>query len=312
MISTTAVLGPGAVGGFLAALLWEDGRDVSCIATERGARMIASNGIRVESSGLGEWVARPSATPRLSHPVDVLFVTTKAPFLEEALARVDPALLADGMVVPLLNGLGHYEPLRRRFGDRVVAATIGQVQVVRRTPTHIIHTTTAARIEMASDGAVGARRIDAVVEMLRRAGVSAERLSSEAAVTWRKLVRLNALACTTAAADRPLGEIRSDPFWRARLERCVREGAAVANAQGYASDSKEVLEAIAALPPDLGTSLQRDVVAERPSELDSIAGEVVRAGARAGLGCPTIEELIEAIEARARNEPLRADTAERR
>ena len=43
--------------------------------------------------------------------------------LEEAIERIDPAAVSEGVVVPLLNGLEHMEPLRARFGDRVAAGT---------------------------------------------------------------------------------------------------------------------------------------------------------------------------------------------
>ena len=48
--------------------------------------------------------------------------------------------------------------------------------------------------------------------------------------------------------------------------------------------------------------MQRDIAAGRPPELDAIPGAVICAGARHGLGCPTIERLVAAI--RARIEPV--------
>jgi 2-dehydropantoate 2-reductase len=49
----------------------------------------------------------------------------------------------------------------------------------------------------------------------------------------------------------------------------------------------------------LGSSMQRDIAAGRPPELDAIPGAILRAAARHDLSCPTIERLVVAIAARA-------------
>ena len=69
----------------------------------------------------------------------------------------------------------------------------------------------------------------------------AQVLDSEAQVVWSKLVRLNALACTTSAVDRPIGFIRTDPQWRRLLELAVQEGVAVARAEGARVDFATVM-----------------------------------------------------------------------
>jgi 2-dehydropantoate 2-reductase len=295
---SVAVLGPGAVGGFLAALLWRKGIAVTCVATEAAAGLIAREGIRLESEALGDFVARPSAAARLDEEVVALFVTTKFMGLERAIQRVDPRRVARGVVIPLLNGIEHMPVLRARYGARVIAASIGNVEVRRLGPTHIVHSTASARIELASDEARLASRLNEIAGRLSEAGIPATVLTREADVLWGKLVRLNAIACATSAHGGSLGDVRSDPRWRELLEGCVREGAAVAAAEGAPTDPAAVMASIGGLPAGIRSSMQRDVEAGKPSELDAIAGAVVRAGARHGLPCPVIESLISRIQAR--------------
>jgi 2-dehydropantoate 2-reductase len=107
---------------------------------------------------------------------------------------------------------------------------------------------------------------------------------------WSKLVRLSALACTTAASDLPLGPIRDDPAWSARLDRALAEGAAVAAADGASVDAVATRAELDAMPPGSTSSLQRDVRAGRPTELDAIAGAVLRAGERHGVPTPETRE----------------------
>jgi 2-dehydropantoate 2-reductase len=113
------------------------------------------------------------------------------------------------------------------------------------------------------------------------------------------LVRLNALACTTSAADRPIGFIRSDPDWRAALIGCIEEASAVANVDGAEIDPAARLAELDDAHEGLRSSMQRDIAAGRPPELDAIAGAVLRAGARHGVPCPTISRLAEVVAKRA-------------
>jgi 2-dehydropantoate 2-reductase len=298
MAPSIAVLGPGGVGGLLAAALARAGVDVTVVARESTAELIAREGIAVASTVLGEFAARPAAVARLSEPVDALVVATKAAALEQALARVDPSTPA--LVVPLLNGFDHMALLRERFGGRVVAGTI-RVQADRLPgpPTRVVQGGRFLFVELASDDPALRPALAALAAQMTAAGIENRVREDEARILWGKLVRLNTLACMTAAYDVPFGAIRSDPARWAELEACVREGAAVARAEGAEIDPVVVFGEFDVIHDGFGTSMQRDVAAGREPELDAIAGAVLRAGARHGIACPTIARLAERVAERA-------------
>ncbi len=127
----------------------------------------------------------------------------------------------------------------------------------------------------------------------------------EAQVMWSKLVRLNALACTTSAYDRLLGEIRSTPELRDDLVGAIEEGCAVAEAEGASIPSGDPLGELTAAHATLGSSMQRDIAAGRPPELDAIPGAVLRAAARHNIACPVVSRLVMVIAQRS-NAPLPA------
>lgn len=295
---SVAILGPGAVGGFLAALLFKNDVSVTCIAKESTVKMISQDGLRLESAAFGNFVVHPKTVPYLDSAPNILFVTTKATTLLDALKRIEPALIANAIIVPLLNGIEHMEILRSYFGRGVVAANIGNIEVKRISPNHVIHSTSSARIELASDGDVQTRSLIKIEQLLSGVGIVTEVLNSEAEVFWGKLVRLSAVACTTAASACPIGFVRTNKWWRKQLEGCVKEAAAVALKEGVKIDPTAVMVKIDSLPVGLSTSLQRDILAGKPSELDAIAGAVVRAGARHSIDCPVIESLISMIQSR--------------
>jgi 2-dehydropantoate 2-reductase len=287
-----AVLGPGGVGGLVAAALARAGEEVVVIAREPTAELISHNGIEVSSVRLGDFTAAPRAVARLNEAVDVLVVATKATALDKALERVG---VEPRLVVPLLNGLEHIDVLRRRFAaERVVAAVI-RVESDRPAPGRVLQTSPFLRVDIADSRPT----ITAFAGALERAGIPVRLGGSEAEVMWSKLVRLNALALATSAYDRPLGEIRDDPERRRVLEAAIRETGAVAAAEGATIDPADTVAELQSAHPGLTSSMQRDIAAGRAPELDAIAGAVLRAARRRGIACPTVSELTRRVAERA-------------
>jgi 2-dehydropantoate 2-reductase len=295
-VTRIAVIGPGGVGGLVAAALARAGQDVQVVARAETAARIAREGIEVRSVVLGDFTAAVPAVERLEEDADVTIVATKATTLADAVERVaaDP-----GLVLPLLNGLDHVAVLRERFGAQAVAAATIRVESDRPAPGVVVQTSPFLWIELGADDPELAARLPAVAELLTAAGVPADVGPSEAQVLWSKLARLNALACTTSAIDRPIGWIRDDPEWRDTLEAAIRETVAVANAEGADIDpAQPFTELVELAHPTLGSSMQRDIAAGREPELDAIPGAVLRAAARHGIACPTIERLVAMIRGR--------------
>jgi 2-dehydropantoate 2-reductase len=297
-----AVLGPGGVGGLVAGALAQAGTDVVLLARQETARTIASRGLSVQSVIFGRIHARVHARTRLQEPVDALIVATKAAGLHSALERVE---VEPGVVLPLLNGLDHLAVLRDRFDpDTVLAGTI-RVESDRPAPGVIVHTSRFLLVDMATHSESALPRMQALAEVLTAAEIPVRvtlpvSARSEAQVMWSKLVRLNALACTTSAYDKFLGEIRSTPELRADLVATIEEACAVGQAEGAEDvDPRTALAELELAHDTLGSSMQRDIAAGRPPELDAIPGAVMRAGARHCLSCPTIERLVGMVAARA-------------
>jgi 2-dehydropantoate 2-reductase len=295
-----AILGPGGVGGLLAGLLARAGDEVTVIARESTAATIEQRGIRIDSVTFGQFTAEPRAVTHLTEPTDALIVATKAAGLSPALERIT---VEPPIVLPLLNGLDHLAVLRERFApDSVVAGSI-RVEADRPEPAVIVHTSPFLLISMASSQPAMAPLVNGLAETIAASGVKVKVSDSEADVMWSKLVRLNALACTTSAYDKLLGEIRSTPSLRADLVGAMEEASAAGRAEGADVDAAAAIAELERAHETLGSSMQRDIAAGRTPELDAIPGSVMRAAARHGLSCPTIERLVGMIAARAGIEP---------
>ena len=295
-MTKVAVLGAGGVGGFVAAALARSGADVVLLARPETAAALQQRGVRVSSRALGEeFTAHPRVATEAPDSVDVLFVATKATGLADALDRVPQA---PGVVVPLLNGLEHLDLLRARFGAERVAAAVIRIESDRPSTGVIAQTSPGVRVDMASARPELGAALEDAAALLRDAGIEGRIGDSEAQVMWSKLARLCALALTTSASDRPIGYVRSDPRWRSAMEGAVNETVAVAVADGANLSASDTLAELDAAHAELGSSMQRDIAAGRATELDAIAGAVLRAGQRHGLRCPTVQWLAERVALR--------------
>jgi len=296
-----AVLGPGGVGGLLAGLLERSGNEVTVVAREATAELITRQGIHVSSVTFGDFIARPRAVARLQGETEALIVATKWPGLAPALERIatEPPL-----VLPQLNGLDHIAVLRERFAPSSVLAGSIRVEADRPEPGVVVHTSPFLLVSMASSDPQMHAPMEQFAQVLGDAGVKCRVSDSEAQVMWSKLVRLNALACTTSAYDKLLGEIRDTPELRRDLVGAMEEASAVAQAEGAPDvDAARAIKELDDAHATLGSSMQRDIAAGRVPELDAIPGSVLRAGARHGIECPTIQRLVGLIAVRAGIDP---------
>lgn len=291
MRPTIAVLGPGAAGGALAVRFLGAQYRTICVSHPASVHLMAYAGISLEAEHGPVLNARPEVAEELVQPVSVLLVTVKAPDLEQALERVAPEAVAEGVVLPLMNGLEHMEPIRARFEGRVAAGSLSRFEAYRVGRMQIIQTTPSAVITMASSD-VSPTDLDRAARLLRVPGIEVEVEDDEKRVLWQKAARLAVLSAGTALARRTVGELRTDPEWRPRLEAALDEAVLIAAADGVELHKASQWARIAEMDHDLTTSAARDVEAGRPSEIDAIAGAVVRAGERLGVPCPVLTELV--------------------
>ncbi|MET9818723.1 2-dehydropantoate 2-reductase [Streptomyces sp. NPDC006355] len=291
---TVAVLGPGGVGGLLAALLSRAGHRVICLAGEKTADALRTDGIQVRSGRFGDFTARVEAGTRLSEPVDACLIAVKHTTLDAALERVPASALSDGLLVPFLNGVEHPGILRARYrADRVAPAVI-RVESTRVAPGVIEHGSPFAEIDLTGTG-VPRSRLDALAEAFDAAGPATRVLEDETAALWAKMSFLAPMALLTTRHGVPLGEVRTRH--RDELTALVEETAAISRACGGPADPAQALARYDAFPPPMKSSMQRDAEAGRPLELDAIGGALLRAADRHGIPAPVTARVVAELAA---------------
>lgn len=277
-------------GGYFGAQLARTGEDVIFIARGEHLRAIREHGLQIETPE-GELRIRPAlatADPAEAGSVDAVLLGVKAWQVKDAAAAMRPLIGADTIVVPLQNGVEAPAQLAAVLGnDHVLGGLCGTFSWVTA-PGRIRSIGTSNFIRFGELDGRSTARAEKLRAAFTRAGVRAEIPADIGRALWEKFLLVSSFGGIGAVSRAPIGVIRAVPQTRALLEACIGEARAVGCAHGVALPDGAVAETMAlldALPPAATTSMQRDIAAGRPSELEAWTGAVVRLGK--GLGVPT-------------------------
>lgn len=286
------MLGAGAVGGLLAALLADRGEDVTIVV--RGATDVFPTHAslqRLDGSVLGGSVRAVTSALDAGF-ADVLWIATKAMDLSGALKAARGS--SPRIVVPLLNGFEHIQKLQMAFPSGLVIPATITVEVERgelgsvRVRSPFIRLRIGARAEHALSG---------LADALRGQGVETEFDRDETTLLWRKLAFLAPFALTTSASGSPAGIVRMDPTWRERFETAAAEVVAVARAEGAVLAPDVAVQVLETLGPQMQSSMAKDIAAGREPELDAIGDAIVRAAVRNNMDVPMLRYLVATVNA---------------
>ena len=286
-----AIFGAGGVGGYFGARLARAGEDVVFVA--RGAHLdaIRRAGLKVVTDS-GEILVHPARAtddPAEVGLVDAVLVCVKAWQVPEAARALEPMVGPDTVVCPLQNGVEAAGELVAVLGERPVLGGLSGTLSFIAAPGEIRSIGTTNFVKLGERDGRTSERAVRLRNALSRAGVDAEIPPDIEAATWQKFLFVTALGGVGAVTRAPLGVIRAMPETRRLLEGCMRETHAVAGARGIAlaHDAVErgmaLLETLAA---EGTTSLHRDIVGGKPSELEAWSGAVVRLGRESGVPTP--------------------------
>ena len=299
-----AVIGVGAIGGWLAARLALAGHQVTCVT--RGKTLAALQGGLVLREGGREERAMVRAVSAGGDfgPQGLLILATKATALAEAATAAEGLIGADTLVLPLQNGVPWWflpdEPLRSIDPDGRIAASLPERQVIgavvhaacRRTAPATVEVVHADKLILGEPAGGQSERVGRLAAMLESAGIRVERSTDVRRAIWYKLwgnMTINPLsALTGATADRLIGSAELKPF----ILQAMAEAAAIGAAIGCPIEqSGEERMAVTARLGAFKTSMLQDAEAGRPLELEALVGAPREIARRVGVETPAIDAL---------------------
>ena len=295
-----AVMGAGAVGGYYGGVLARDGLDVTLICRGAHRDAIVSKGLRVDSHW-GQFEVSPAATddPGDVGPVDLVLHCTKLYSNDEAVPLLRPMVGEDTTILTVQNGVTSGQRLADEFGwDRVLQGAT-YIEAAIEAPGHIEQSGSAARIEFGERDGTATDRTEAVRALLDRRGIQVAVSSDIASTLWTKLVAVAALGTAITVSRSSLAEVLSWPEGTATIRTVMEEIVAVGKASGIDFPPNVVderFEAAAEEAEEFKSSLQADMQAGKPLEVDDLLGAVVRMGRDMGIPVPASSALVMALE----------------
>ena len=289
-----AIFGVGAIGGYFGGRLEQAGEEVAFIARGEHLEALRTKGLRVDSIN-GDFVL-PAVTatddPSRIGAVDVVLVGVKTWQVPAAAESIRPLLGEDTLVLPLQNGVEAPDQLAKILGREYVCGGLAKIISYIAGPGYIRHTGADPYIALGELDNQPSDRLERLRRALQRSGVSAEIPPDITAALWAKFLFVASWGGVGAITRAPIGVIRSVSQTRRMLEGSMQEIYEVADALNVNLAPDAVSAAmgfIDTLPPNGTTSMQRDIIENRPSEIESWTGAVVRFGRDAGVPVPINE-----------------------
>ena len=285
-----AIVGPGAIGGIMAAWLQRTGANEVVLCARRPLPRLT-----VEiPDGVIDFVPTVWTDPKEAQPVDWVLVATKA-YDAEPTGRWLAGLTARGASVAVLqNGVEHRERFAPYLAAERILPVVVELPAERVDPTHIRQRGRGRLV--VSTGPLG----QAFASLFAGTKINIALTPDFKSAAWEKLC-FNVAGVVSGLTMQPAGVMNDEAIAEAS-RNLVRECIAVGRAEGavLSDDLPDiVLTKDRAQPPDSLNSLHADRLAGRPTEIDARNGVIVRLGRKHGIPTPCNQMAVALLQAMA-------------
>jgi 2-dehydropantoate 2-reductase len=287
-VARIAIVGPGAIGGVIAAWLSYTGKHEVFLCARRPLA-----GLKVETPNRTIEINPTVWTdPQSAAPVDWVLVATKTYQAEAAAAWFAKLASSGASVAVLQNGVEHRERFSKFLPSERIVPVIVECPAERSEPGLIRQRGAARLIVLAGD------RGRSFADLFAGTEIELVLTSDFLSPAWAKLC-LNCAGALNAILLQPSGVMRDESVAEA-ARQLVRECIAVGRAEGAVLGDElanTVVEHYRRQPPDSVNSLLADRMAGRPMEFDARNGVIVRLGRKHGIAAPCNQLVVAVLQA---------------
>ncbi|MET0331259.1 MAG: 2-dehydropantoate 2-reductase [Dyella sp.] len=292
------VLGAGGTGGYFGGRLAQAGLDVTFLVRTARAAQLDADGLLIRSP-LGDaqlpvrhLIAEQLSTTTQATPFDVVLLSCKAYDLDSSIEAIAPAMGPHTALLPILNGLRHYEVLDQHFGSERVLGGLCFISATKNARGELLHLGKAASITFGErTGEPNSARTLALAAAFARAGVEYKHSALIPQDLWIKYSFLATLAAATCLMRASVGVIVASEGGQDFIERLYAECVAVAAAEGWAVPAAAQAQARQALTQagsPVTASMLRDLESGQQIEGEHVVGNMLQRAREAGLDTPLL------------------------
>ena len=292
------IVGAGAVGGFVAARLAGAGHHVTVLALPRSAERLRASGLRVARQD-GTSVLRPAVVTadQLTPGYDAIVLAVKSDGLAGAMADIEPAVRQQTVIVPFLNGMAHVEALAGRFGSAVLGGVLRIATQLEDDGT-IRVLTPQFDVELGELDGSPSTRVDRLASAFKDAGADVTVPGNILDAMWAKWVFIASLGAVTSLMRAAVGDIVAAPGGQRFAQSVLSEAAAAAAAYGHpvpAGQLRATEQALTTPGSPATSSLTRDLIAGRRTEVEAVLADLAARARAAGSGTALIDVAVLAL-----------------
>ncbi len=311
-----AVVGAGAVGGYLGAELVRAGHDVVFVDVGEHLRAIRDCGLAIRSP-LGNFVAKGRAEmdPAAVGESDLVLFTVKSYHNAAALETLKRIACASTSVLTLQNGVDSIDQVAAAVGTGRVVGGAAYLATGIVGPGVIEQTGSIRRIvmgEVFGERSGVSARVAAIARAFRDGGIEVEEVANARVPIWQKFIYLSVIAGLCASTRLPIGPLWTEPAFRELFMDAVGEVVRVARAEAVALPddiNDRILHYVANVSPAMRPSLLIDLSQGKPLEVDALLGSVVRRGQATGVPTPIMRVLYRVLQPHANGTSAAANIA---
>ncbi len=285
------IYGSGGVGGYFGARLAQSGNKVTFIARGKHLEAIQQKGLQLKSSK-GDYLVYPAnATSNISEVknIDLILICVKTWQLAEVSKIIKPVLNDKTVVISLLNGVENVATLCSIIDKKYVLG--GLCKVVSKVEDYgvINHLSYEPTIVFGELDTIKTARALELEQTFLNAGITTKLSNNIQQEIWTKFLFITTISAIGALTRATIGEMVASPELKNIMYKTAEEIVNVAKAKGV-NLHKDIIEkqfqVIESQPYDTTSSLQRDMMQGKPSELESQNGTIVKMGKELGIPTP--------------------------
>ncbi len=295
-----AIYGAGGVGGYFGGRLAQAGHDVTFIARGEHLKALRENGLKITSfkGDLHLPTVKATDLPHEIGQVDAVFVCVKAWLVNDIAPSILPMLAPHTVVIPLCNGVEAPEQLARVLGKDHVLGGLCHISALIAAPGVIRHAGIEPHIAFAPLTGQPSPTVVALLDAFLDCGIKADIPADIQAAMWEKFLFIVSVSGLGAVTRVPSHIFRSIPQTRQMLQQAMHEVFQIARAQKIElvqNIVEKTLAFIDGMAPGVMASMQRDIMDNKPSELEAQTGTVVRLGLETGVSTPVNSFIYNAL-----------------
>ena len=286
------ILGAGAIGGFFGAHLMKSGANVSFLVREKRKDELKKSGINIFSIN-GELKVNPKLLDKnlSGQHFDVIILTNKSYDLIESIREIKP-YVNKTVIIPLLNGMAHYEILDKEFGKEKIFGGTAYISTAMNNYGSIQQITSRASIKFGPRTQKNINIANEFYEICKETEFECDFSDHIELDLWRKYVLIGATAASTVLFQKTLGEISATTYGKSLITKIHEECRNIVLSKGYdiGIEAKNYnLKLITDKGSLLKASMLRDFESGKKTECEHILGYLIELAKRNNVQCNLIK-----------------------